>query len=254
MSHRKKTLGHPQQVRHQIAIEAARLIARGKVRNLRTARTRAMRWLSQQRLTGDHVPSQEEIMVELQQLLDQHQSTHQTESPAETGVEESSPEELDGRDWAVLFAPLLHALGAVRRNSQEHPEGDVLYHVLQVCQLGQDLHPWDTEFQWACLLHEIGYAVDPGNPQQAATRALHGYVTDRIQFLIENLPDAHRFLRGETTARSLRKHPDFEYLLDLARCDLQGRVAGKDVPTLEAILEELCDRELEWEEDSESEL
>jgi len=357
MNRRRKTSDDPQQLRERIAREAARLIARRKVKTFHTARMRAMRWLSQQRLTSAEIPTQEEVMRELERLtastdwdrqgnvqwlldeiavwfedlnpllwtdwlavgrgeeivghwllptaaepavrtiLESHTIGVQTSRapewaasalsfsngiphriyfdstlspdedddpkiermlgarqetfspPVVAAVVEDDDDEIDTElSWAEQFRPLLENLAGVTFNSEEHPEGDALYHSLQVYQLGRDLHPYDVEFQWACLLHDIGYVVDARTPCEAALRVLQGRVTERVEFLVGNLEAGHQFLNGASQAKSLRKSEDFSLLLDLARCDRNGRQRGQAVPTLDEALAELEELEQFGEE------
>ena len=46
---------------------------------------------------------------------------------------------------------LLEHLEGVTVSPDKHPEGDLLYHSLQTFELGADKHPYDADFQWACL-------------------------------------------------------------------------------------------------------
>ena len=392
---------NPEQItrlRERIAREAARLLARGKVNNVHTARMRAMRWLSQGRLSNAEVPSQEEILRELHalqntsdwdqlsrinwatmevanwlapcepwleynwreaahtqgvvicwmiareqlavceqqlrvqnllvttQLIEQQivqlQFSHTvpqqilavparrieqareltltaapaapleiliaglshhflpatdvinelnqlsptapagsfTDEPLESDTlsADSSGQPSDLSDdqqsraatsvWTSQFGRLLEALGQLEWNSPEHPEGNVLFHTLQVFELGRDKHPWDEEFLWACLLHDLGQAIDPRQPAEALHRLLRGQVSERIEFLITELPAAHEILQGQPIRKSLRKHESFEELLDLARCDRDGRVSGADVPTLPQALDYLAEIASEWDE------
>ena len=64
------------------------------------------------------------------------------------------------------------------------PEGDALYHTLQVFELARLQRPWDEEFLLAALLHDIGKAIDPADHVSAALTALEGSVTPRTEFLI----------------------------------------------------------------------
>ncbi|TWT63045.1 hypothetical protein [Rubinisphaera italica] len=366
MARRRISTEETQQLRQRIAREAARLIARGKVRNFHTARMRAMRWLSQQKLTSAQVPTQEEVMQELdritsvsdayrdeglQYLIDEvasllklfkpllyidgqamqsrdtplchwivsgYKHNAQASEPTDPAIHSlalracldsshSKLEPIEPPDWATdsyqfsngighqiyldptlestdqitrelkgqnvtfhernvqtaseldetseelswsdTFRPLLERLESFHWDYAEHPEGDALYHSLQVYDLGRNLHPYDVEFQWACLLHDVGFVVDPRLPEEAALRVLSGRVTERVEFLVGNLSSAHRFLKHETQAKSLRKSESFEELLDLARCDRDGRQPGKVVPTLEEALEQLESLEEDWSDE-----
>ena len=353
-------------LRERIAREAARLLARGKAKSFHEARTRATRWLSQQRLSGAAIPSQEEIAAELQALTlsdDWDQLSRIQWIAAETArwldsckpwvlfdweaarsrhgivlhwlisrryVNEfehlllasefprqsnPSPGEilryeffrelpqvllaapdtlmdlteadsmnrplarltLDGqtleftaaetvfaspdedaaplalqdsteRNWSSSLRPLLETLEQVELDRSEHPEGNALYHSLQVFTLGREMHPWDEEFQWACLLHDVGYVIDARDPQSAAVRVLQGKVSPRVLFLISELPAAHAILQGETPRKSLRKAESYDELLDLARCDREGRLPGRETPSLDEALHSLDTLSATWDE------
>src|SRR5581483_6606516 len=55
-----------------------------------------------------------------------------------------------------LYRMLLLPLENVRQSPQYHPEGDVLYHSLQVFELAREHRPYDEEFLLAALLHDVG--------------------------------------------------------------------------------------------------
>ena len=245
------------QLRHRIAVEAARLIARKKVRNFHTARMRAMRWLSQTRLSSAEVPTQEEVMKELdaislsadwntpsQELMQpsiESQNSSLEINPDKTASDQDHKQDTtqDTEQWGIIFRPLLESLANFQWDYESHPEGDALYHSLQVYQLGRDLHPYDEEFQWACLLHDVGFVVDPRLPREAAGRILEGRISERIEFLICELDYAHAYLKGTQLPKWLRRHESIDELIDLARCDRQGRSQGVAVPTLEQALKQL---------------
>ena len=58
-----------------------------------------------------------------------------------------------------LFRLLLLPLEKVQGPAASHPEGDVLYHSLQVFELARDCRAYDVEFLLAALLHEGGAGV-----------------------------------------------------------------------------------------------
>lgn len=364
------TAAQSAQLRERIAREAARLLMRGKVKSFHTARTRAARWLSQEKLTSAEFPTQEEIALELQSLTktddwdqltridwvieqtylwlsacepwlnsdwkktyqiqqvtiywlidnrhelqlkqilltkkigyqrllcpdgtvryefyhdfaqvvfvaaaqsqivnppDQNDSKirHITiqgeqwqfekadlicsEEPFELQVDEDvfdSVEQNSESDWSEFFRPLLKMQEHLDWNSDDHPEGNVLYHTLQVYELGRERYPWDEEFLWACLLHDLGLGIDARNPLPAALRILEGRVSERVLFLISELPAAQEILSGAVPRKSLRKSESYEELLDLARCDRDGRQPGKKVGTLDEALDYLKSLDSLWE-------
>ncbi len=138
--------------------------------------------------------------------------------------------------YRMLLIPLEH----VEQGKRHHPEGDVLYHSLQVFVLARDESPWDEELLLAALLHDVGKGLDPLDHVTAGLEALEGHITDRTAWLIENHMDAHRLYDGTIGARALRRlhaHEDFDSLMILGRCDRQGRVPGARVPELDEALD-----------------
>jgi hypothetical protein len=145
-----------------------------------------------------------------------------------------------------VFRMLLAPLENVQGPAAYHPEGDVLYHSLQVFELARDRRPYDEEFLLAALLHDIGKGLDRSNHVEAGLQALDGLITERTHFLIEHHMHAHDYRDGKLGARlrrELEASPDFEELMLLHECDVGGRVPGAAVGTLDEALDYL--RELE---------
>jgi hypothetical protein len=143
-------------------------------------------------------------------------------------------------DPFALFAILLAPLEAVKQNPVHHPEGDALYHSLQVFERAKEARPWDEEFLLAALLHDVGKAIDPADHVGAALEALEGSITPRTRFLIEHHMDALAYRAGtlgERAARRLERHEDFDDLMLLRDCDDAGRVRGAEVGTIAAALD-----------------
>jgi hypothetical protein len=147
-----------------------------------------------------------------------------------------------------LFEVLLTPLELVRLPKETHPEGDALYHSLQVLELGKNKLPYDEEFLLACLLHDVGLAIDPRQPMLSGIDALGDLITARTRTLLQLLEPAHEYLRTGQATAALRRSPDFEEAVLLARCDRDGRVCGAEVPSLEEALSELAAIEGEWDE------
>src|SRR5262245_28634458 len=147
-----------------------------------------------------------------------------------------------------VFRRLLLALESVKGAPGWHPEGDALYHSLQVFERARDRRPYDEEFLLAALLHDVGKALDPRDHVAAGLEALEGLITPRTEFLIAHHMDAHEYRAGKLGGRlrrELEASPDFEELLLLEECDADGRVSGADVGTVDEALDYL--RRLERE-------
>lgn len=156
-------------------------------------------------------------------------------------------------DRFAVYRSLLLPLEGVQQDRQRHPEGDALYHSLQVFALARQAQPYDEEFLLAALLHDVGKAIDPQDHVAAGLAALEGFVTPRTAWFIEQHPAAQQELEGTLGARArrrLRQSPDFDLVLELARCDRMGRQRGALVPDVDealAYVRDLADAcEGEW--------
>lgn len=236
----------PHELRNKIAAEAARLMLRGKQADFLSARRQAGRWLIRGKIPADELPTVAEIQRELYTLARMERVIeHADQIGDDDEIAELSTEER----FAALRL-LLEPLDRFRMDPKIHPEGDALYHSLQVFELGRAARPYDEEFLLACLLHDVGLGIDPAHPVPAAVAALTGLVTERTLFLIEHRPAATIYLQTGECPRSLRKSESFDELLLLARCNREGCVAGAQVCTLEEALEFLADLDAEDGEDS----
>src|SRR5262245_22791697 len=113
-------------------------------------------------------------------------------------------EELSAIDPYPLFRLLLLPLEKVRGPAAYHPEGDVLYHSLQVFELAKEARPYDVELMQAALLHDVGKGLDPAKHVEAGLEALEGLISERTRFLIAHHMDAHLYRQGELGARARR--------------------------------------------------
>ncbi len=89
-------------------------------------------------------------------------------------------------DRFQIYEMLLLPLELVRQNPKYHPEGDALYHSLQVFVLARDELPYDEEFLLAALLHDVGKAIDRKDHVAAGLEALAEHITQRTAWLIEH--------------------------------------------------------------------
>ena len=157
-------------------------------------------------------------------------------------------EELTTLESAVdanqVFFSLLLPLENVKQNPKYHPEGDALYHSLQVFDLACDELPYDEEFLTAALLHDVGKGIDSYDHVGSGLEALEGLITDRTAWLIEHHMDAHKLndhTIGARARKRLQANESYSELVLLGECDRAGRVAGVETSTLEEALEYLRD-------------
>jgi hypothetical protein len=157
----------------------------------------------------------------------------------EVKLDEAMAERDEAVDPHQLFRLLLLPLENVKQNPKYHPEGDVLYHLLQVFDLARDERPWDEEFILAALLHDVGKGIDPHDHVGAALQALDGLITPRTAFLIENHMVAQEYKAGTLgfkARKRLEESEDFDDLMLLRELDNRGRVPGAVVPTVDEAL------------------
>ena len=156
-------------------------------------------------------------------------------------------EELEAMpDRFQLFTALLLPLENVKQHPKYHPEGDVLYHSLQVFDLANDQLPYDEEFLLAALLHDVGKGLDPQAHVASALEALEGFISDRTAWLIAHHMEAHRVVDGTIGARAhrrLRENENYDELMLLCECDRGGRVPGVQTSELEEAIETIRDLE-----------
>jgi hypothetical protein len=145
-------------------------------------------------------------------------------------------------DRFQIYRMLLLPLEQVKENRRFHPEGDVLYHSLQVFDLVRDESPYDEELLLAALLHDVGKAIDSKEHVAAALEALDGFITPRTAWFIEHHMEAHALREGKLGVRArhrLEASDDFDELRLLAACDQAGRARGVAAPDLEEAIEYL---------------
>jgi HD domain len=142
-------------------------------------------------------------------------------------------------DRFAIYRMRLEPLESVKQNPRYHPEGDALFHSLQVFHLARDARPYDEEFLLAALLHDVGKAIDLQNHVLAGIEALRGAITERALWLIEHHMD---LLAGRDRPLNLRLKRELEaseYYEDLKllrALDDAGRVPGQPVETLDEVL------------------
>jgi predicted nucleotidyltransferase len=147
-------------------------------------------------------------------------------------------------DRFQVYYSLLLPLENVKQNPDYHPEGDALYHSLQVFDLACDRLPYDEEFLLAALLHDVGKGIDRYDHVGSGLESLDGLITERTYWLIEHHMDAHRLhdrTAGARLRKRLRANPNFQDLVVLNECDRGGRVSGVPTTSLEDALDYIRD-------------
>lgn len=223
-------------LRREICFEAARLLSTRRESGYTQAKWRAARTLTRSYIPPEALPTDYEIRQSLQQLV------------SADGAARADNDPNQGNRKYHYFLSLLLPLDRVRQDRARHPEGDVLYHSLQVFELAREQRPWDEDFLLAALLHDIGKGIDPLDPVNAALAVLDGHISDRTKWLIENHGLAHRVKDGTAGARAVRRlstAEDGDALDLLTRCDREGRLPGRIVCSPEDAIEYI--RQLEEE-------
>src|SRR5438067_5726971 len=117
--------------------------------------------------------------------------------------------ELEAREEVVdpyqIYRMLLLPLENVKGSPKYHPEGDVLYHSLQVFELARDARPYDEELLLAALLHDVGKGIDRGRHVEAGLSALDGLITERTAWLIAHHMDAQALRNGTLGGKPKRE-------------------------------------------------
>lgn len=127
----------------------------------------------------------------------------------------------------------LCALDGVARDRKYHPEGDALYHSLQVFD-----HAWRDTDDWelvaAALLHDVGKAVNSKEHDDVGADMLEGLVPHRVTWLVRHHLDLLR--APAATRRGYRGSRELADLERLRRWDLAGRCLHVWVPSPEDAL------------------
>ncbi|MEK6237794.1 MAG: tRNA adenylyltransferase, partial [Planctomycetales bacterium] len=136
-------------------------------------------------------------IAELERLLEK-------EYPAASLDEEIIAIE-ESPDRFLVYSSLLLPLEGVRQSPKWHPEGDALFHSLQVFDLARDELPYDEEFLLAALLHDVGKAVDPRDHVASGLEALGDFITERTRWLIAHHMEGRALMDGTLGVRSRRR-------------------------------------------------
>ena len=230
-------------LRRRIALLAARLICEQQETEYYRARIQAARLVSSERIPRNQWPTREEIRDAVRTLLADAENSQLT---GQTEIERVLADPPLSNDRFRVYLQLLLPLEQTKQSIHHHPEGDALYHSLQVFVLARDQLPYDEEFLLAALLHDIGKAIDPHDHVTAGLQVLAHLITPRTAWLIEHHYNAQKLRDGTLGARAkrrLQESENYEELLLLVDCDRQGRIPGTQVPEVEEALDYIRDLE-----------
>lgn len=218
-------------VRRTIAMEAAKLLYSKKESDYYIAKKKAAQHLGIHYFyQKENIPSNKEVRNEINLLV------HSYQNPKK-----------ENEDKYHVFKLLLLPLESIKGGAA-HPEGDMLYHSLQVFELSKKWHSYDVEFLQAALLHDVGKAIDPQYHAESGAYAIKNFVSERVFFLVRFHSDAQLFLQnkiGHKNKLRLKKSDYFEDLIELAELNKKGREPGAIVNSVDESLVFL--RELEQE-------
>lgn len=128
-----------------------------------------------------------------------------------------------------LFS-LLSALDGIQQSPKYHPEGDALYHSLQVFDLA--VEATDDRVLWAAaLFHDVGKAIDGPLHDEVGADLLEGLLPDRAVWLVRHHLDLLK--DPKRTRRRLRDTSELRDLEQLRRWDLGGRNPRASVRSIE---------------------
>ena len=236
-------------LRRRVAFEAAKLISTREETQYARAKMKAARRLVCGEIQRGDLPCNREIRKCVQAIARSNRA-EQERVPAEVHAEPANANTADRfRTYELLLLPLEH----VMQPPETHPEGDVLYHSLQVFELARQALPYDEEFLLAALLHDVGKAIDRREHVAAGLEALEGQISPRTAWLIEHHVEAAALNDGTLGVRLRRRleaAEDFDELILLAECDRRGRAIGMETPDLwDALryvrqLAEMCDESI----------
>jgi hypothetical protein len=118
-----------------------------------------------------------------------------------------------------LFS-LLIGLDGVEQSRKYHPEGDALFHSLQVFDLARRASN-DRVLWAAALFHDVGKAIDGPLHDEVGADLLEGLICPRVVWLVRHHLDLLKEPRR--TRRTLRGTTELKDLEHLRRFDLGGR-------------------------------
>lgn len=117
-------------------------------------------------------------------------------------------------------------LEQIEQNPIYHPEGNALFHSLQVFQLSLKSSK-DPEILAASLFHDIGKAIDGPNHAEIGAELLSGIFNDNVCWLVRHHLDL--LIHPAITKRKFKNTTKLKQLTLLRDLDIKGRDPYADV-------------------------
>lgn len=228
-------------LRRKIAWEAARLMYQRQESEYLAAKLQAVENLRLGEFPSVDLPLNAHVRHLIRQL-----DAEATPEPrgGNLHILQAEADHNDPLDRFQIYESLLLPLENVQQHLKYHPEGDALYHSLQVFDLARDEQPYDEEFLVAALVHDVGKAIDPFDHVVAGLDALEDSISERTAWLVEHHMLAHGIADqslGRRAHRRLRESEHYDDLVLLGECDRAGRVPGVEAPELDEAIRYLRD-------------
>jgi HD superfamily phosphodiesterase len=142
----------------------------------------------------------------------------------------------DAPSFLVSLASLLESLDGVRQSPRYHPEGDALFHSLQVFELARR-ESEDPVLWAAALFHDVGKAIDGPLHDEVGADLLEGLLCPRAVWLVRHHLDLLKDPRA--TRRRYLGTPALRDLERLRRWDLGGRDPRARVLSIEGAFDQV---------------
>ena len=139
-------------------------------------------------------------------------------------IESAVAEVADRVDRFQVYEALLLPLEYVKEDPRYHPEGDVLYHSLQVFDLRAMSCPTTRSSCWPRCCTMSAKRIDREDHVAAGLEALRGFITPRTAWLIEHHMLGQGLLDGTIGVRARRRLQQSEHFEELPLlCRMRSR-------------------------------
>ncbi|MES9905118.1 MAG: HD domain-containing protein [Sedimenticola sp.] len=136
------------------------------------------------------------------------------------------------------LSSLLDDLEYIEQFPKYHPEGNALYHSLQVYQLAKEATD-DPELWAAALLHDVGKTIATKGHEKLGREMLQGLLSPKICWLVEH--HLHLLTIPKRTRKRLQGTTALHELEQLRCWDLGGRKRECSVPAPERAISSILE-------------